>query len=61
MYLTEEEAESLRRAAAETGRSQAELLRDGLHWVLTTAGVEPRQFHSLGKGRGGQVIYSLES
>jgi len=58
VYLTEEEAEGLRRTAAETGRSRAELVRDGLHWVLMTAGGEPRRFHSMGAGRGGGRSYT---
>jgi hypothetical protein len=53
VYLTSGEAEQLRRAAARTGRSQAQLIREGL--LLVTADEQPdrRVFHSLGKGRGG--------
>lgn len=53
VYLTDDEAEGLRRAAAETGRCQADLLRDGLYWVLMAVEAEQRQFLSLGAGRGG--------
>jgi hypothetical protein len=58
VYLTEEEAEGLRRAAAATGRSQAELIRDGVRHVIAACGLRRRQFHSLGKGRSGGSPYS---
>jgi hypothetical protein len=58
VYLTDAEAEGLRRAARETGRSQADLIRDGVHHVLVAAGLEKRHFHSLGKGHGGGAPYS---
>jgi len=53
VYLTEEEAESLRRVAASVGRPQAELIRQGVRRVIAEAEDQPRTFHSLGKGRGG--------
>jgi hypothetical protein len=53
VYLTEEEATSLRRLAVREGRPQAELIREGVQRVINDAGEKPREFRSLGKGRGG--------
>lgn len=53
VYLTEEEAESLRLAAAASGKRQAELIREGVRHVIAEAEERPRAFHSLGKGHGG--------
>lgn len=50
VYLTETEAEGLRRMAAATGRSQAELIREGVR--LVTEHGPPRTFRSMGKGEG---------
>jgi hypothetical protein len=55
VYLSDEEAEGLRRAARATGRSQAELIREGIRHVLLADGA--RRFHSMGKGRGGGRSY----
>lgn len=50
VYLTDEEAEHLRLLAAETGRSQSELIREG---IARLAGRRrKRRFHSLGAGEG---------
>jgi ribbon-helix-helix CopG family protein len=49
VYLTELEAEGLQRMAARTGRSQAELVREGVRLVIEQA--PPRTFHSMGKGQ----------
>jgi Arc/MetJ-type ribon-helix-helix transcriptional regulator len=49
VYLTEEEAEALRRTAAETGRSQSELIREGIRRVTAR---RRRRFRSLGAGEG---------
>jgi Arc/MetJ-type ribon-helix-helix transcriptional regulator len=50
VYLGEEEIEGLRRLAAATGESQAELIREGVRRLLREdAG---RTFHSMGKGVG---------
>ena len=57
VYLTEDEAEELRRLAAATGRSQADLIRGGIQHVLLAGGRGSRQFHSLGKGHGGGDSY----
>ena len=48
MYLTDEEAEALRSASATTGRSQSELIREGVRRV--TGGRSKRVFHSMGIG-----------
>jgi Arc/MetJ-type ribon-helix-helix transcriptional regulator len=50
VYLTDEEAAALQRVAAETGRSQSELIREGVQAVTSTGG--ERRFHSMGKGEG---------
>lgn len=50
VYLNEDEAEGLRRLAATTGESQAELIREGVRRLLR--GGSGRTFHSMGKGAG---------
>ena len=50
VYLGEEELEGLRRLSAESGESQAELIREGVRRLLRE-GME-RTFHSMGKGAG---------
>ena len=50
VYLTESEVEGLRRVAAATGKSQAELIREGVQHVIERA--PPRIFHSMGQGDG---------
>ena len=57
VYLTEEEAADLRRLAVREGRSQAELIRDGIRRVIVEAQPQAREFKSLGKGRGGGQPY----
>lgn len=55
VYLTDEEAAALRRVAGETGRSQSELIREGVR-AVTAAGGE-RRFRSMAKGEGtGQPV-----
>ena len=50
VYLGEDEVEGLRRLAAATGESQAELIRKGVRRLLREdAG---RMFHGMGKGVG---------
>jgi Arc/MetJ-type ribon-helix-helix transcriptional regulator len=51
VYLNDEEVEALRRLAASTGRSQAELIREAIRQA-TGPSRAPRQFRSLGKGQG---------
>jgi hypothetical protein len=57
VYISAEEAEGLRRAAVREGRSQAELIREGIRYVIDAAAAKPRTFHSLGRGRGGGRPY----
>ncbi|HVA89833.1 MAG TPA: hypothetical protein VNL71_08310 [Chloroflexota bacterium] len=57
VYRTQEEADSLRRLAATTGKTQAELMRAGIHWVLTSEDAVSRRFHSLGKGHADGASY----
>jgi hypothetical protein len=51
VYLTDEEAEGLRRLAVREGRPQAELIREGVRQVIAGAEQRPRTFRSLGVGR----------
>ena len=48
VYLGDEEAAGLRRLAAATGTSQAELIRTGVLHVLSRD--QQRTFHSMGRG-----------
>ena len=57
VYLTDDEAEGLRRVAAREGLPQAELIREGVRRVIADAELEPRAFRSLGKGRAGGHAY----
>jgi hypothetical protein len=57
VYLTDDEAEGLRRAAIRDGRPQAELIREGVRRVIADAEAGTREFRSLGKGRGGGQPY----
>jgi hypothetical protein len=57
VYLTPQESHSLRIAAARTGRSQAELIREGVRLVTTVNEHERRTFRSLAKGHGGGAPY----
>jgi Ribbon-helix-helix protein, copG family len=50
VYLNEDEIEGLRRAAAETGKSQAELIREGVRRLLREG--PKRKFHSMSRGAG---------
>jgi hypothetical protein len=47
VYLTEEEVEGLRRMAAASGKSRAELIRAGVQLILQQSPL--RTFHSMGK------------
>jgi hypothetical protein len=58
VYLSDEDAEGLRRAAAASERSQAELIREGVRYVSATAGARQRIFHSMGRGHGGGAAYA---
>jgi Arc/MetJ-type ribon-helix-helix transcriptional regulator len=48
VYLEDEEADGIRRLAAETGKSQADLIREGVRRVLRRS--PKRKFHSMGIG-----------
>ena len=63
VYLTEQEADALRRAAGLTGLSQSELIREGIRRVVAEHGANPRTFHSMARGRadvGGQRGWTSE-
>lgn len=51
VYLTDEEADGLRRLAVREGRPQAELIREGVQLVIAQVAAKPRTFHSLGAGQ----------
>lgn len=53
VYLTDDEAESLRRVAVREGRPQAELIREGVRRVVAELDSQRRVFRSLGQGHGG--------
>ncbi len=53
VYLTEDEAEGLRRLAIHEGRPQAELIREGVRMVIAEIQAKPRIFRSLATGHGG--------
>lgn len=55
VYLTSDEAEGLRRLAVREGRSQAELIREGIRRVIEDVESKPRSFRSMGAGRGGKT------
>ena len=48
IYLENDEAEGLRRLASQTGKSQAELVREIVRGLLAPG---PRAFHSMASGR----------
>lgn len=50
VYLSDDEAAELRRVSAATGKSQSELIREGVRRICGEA--PKRVFHSMGKGRG---------
>lgn len=58
VYLSNEQSERLRRLAATTGRSQAELIREGVRLVIAAEEGAERRFRSLGKGHGGGQEYT---
>lgn len=51
VYIDDSQAERLGRLATASGRSQAELIREGVERVLSEA--PPRTFRSMGKGHSG--------
>jgi Arc/MetJ-type ribon-helix-helix transcriptional regulator len=58
VYLSDAEIEGLRREANATGRSQSELIREGIRLVLSKGVVQERRFHSLGNGSGSGAPFS---
>jgi len=50
VYLEDRDAAALRRLAAESGRSQAEIIREAISRTTQAAG--PRRLRSAGVGRG---------
>jgi Arc/MetJ-type ribon-helix-helix transcriptional regulator len=52
VYLSDEEANDLRQAALVSGRSQADLVREGVRLVIAENTGRQRRFHSLAMGRG---------
>lgn len=52
VYLSDEEADALRRAASETGVSQSDLIREGVRAVVGGLPAK-RVFHSMGSGASG--------
>ena len=50
LYIDERDAAALRRLAAETGRSQADIIREAIG--RTTRSIGPRQLRSAGSGHG---------
>lgn len=57
VYLTDDQAEALRRVSRDTGKPQADLIREGVQRIIDE--VEPpadkRVFHSMGKAHGGNA------
>ncbi len=51
VYLSDEESDGLRALSRATGRSQAELIREGIRRVLRGKSSK-RTFHSMGLGAG---------
>jgi Arc/MetJ-type ribon-helix-helix transcriptional regulator len=54
VYLSEDEAEALRRASARLGASQSELIREGVRRITQEPG--RRTFHSMAVGRSGGKV-----
>lgn len=57
VYLSDDEAEGLRRVAIREGLPQAELIREGVRRVITEFEAQPRIFRSMGAGHGGGRAY----
>lgn len=51
VYLSDEQVAALKRRSTATGKSQSELIREGVD--LVTEGVPRRVFHSMGAGDSG--------
>jgi hypothetical protein len=59
VYLDEREAATLRRMAAESGRSQAEIIREAIARATQASG--PRKLRSAGVGRGSGAPIAREA
>jgi hypothetical protein len=59
VYLDEADAAALRRLAAQTGRSQAEIIREAV--AAATAPARRRKLKSLGAGHGGGQAVGREA
>ncbi len=53
VYLTPQESQDLRVAAARSGRSQSELIREGVRLVTSGPARSGRTFQGMAKGRDG--------
>ena len=53
VYLTQDEAEGLRRLAVREGRPQAELIREGIRRLMADSPAPARTFRSLAVGSSG--------
>jgi Ribbon-helix-helix protein, copG family len=54
VYLDDRDAAALRRMAAESGRSQAEIIREAV--ARATSAASPRRLRSAGVGRGSGAL-----
>ncbi|MCA1595877.1 MAG: ribbon-helix-helix domain-containing protein, partial [Chloroflexi bacterium] len=61
VYLSDDESDGLRRAATLSGRSQAELIREGVQSLLAQKYPRERVFHSLGHGSAGGGALSWDA
>lgn len=59
VYLDDQDAAALRRIAAESGRSQAEIIREAI--ARTTRAAGPRRLRSAGVGRGSGASVAREA
>lgn len=57
VYLTDDQAEALRRVSVDTGKSQADLIREAVQRVIDEVEppVDTRVFHSMGIAHGGKA------
>ncbi len=57
VYLTDDQAEALRRVAVDSGKSQADLIREGVQRIIDEAypPADARVFHSMGKAHSGNA------
>ena len=59
VYLEERDAAALRRLSAQTGRSQAQLIREAI--AQATQAVAPRRLRSAAVGRGSGAPIALQA